>query len=739
MKIAPHPSNEQVRLAELRKYDILDTEPEAAFNSMVQLAAYICQTPFAAISLVDENRQWFKAIYGVDAKETPRDVAFCAHTILQEGPLVVPNALDDFRFCDNPLVTGGLDIRFYAGVPLVTSSGYRLGTLCVIDQQPRELSQEQLDAIKTLADSVMAHLDLRLSHKQIRSYVDELQLAASIFETAAEAMLVTDPQNRIVTANPAFTDTTGYALNEVIGKDPKFLSSGMQGAEFYQKMWHDLNTVGHWCGELWNKRKNGELYAESLSIKSVFNEDGSKRMHLALFSDVTPKKQADELIWKQANFDPLTGLPNRRLLLDRLQQAMASSARSNHHAALLFIDLDNFKALNDTQGHDVGDLLLQQVAQRLKTCVREGDTVARLGGDEFVVVLEELNTHAAEAAAQTETVGEKILAALNLPYLLAEHEHRNTPSIGATLFNNKQSAIEDVMKQADIAMYQAKKSGRNNLRFFDPGMQSLITARVDLESDLRRAVSEQEQFQLYYQPQVDSDGAIFGVEALLRWIHPLRGIVSPSEFIPLAEESGLILPLGHWVLATACQQLANWGKNGETAHLVMAVNISPKQFGLPNFVEEVRALINYFRIDPAKLKLEITESMLAENVDELVAKMTALKACGINFSMDDFGTGYSSLQYLKRLPLSQLKIDQSFVCDINRDSSDRAIVKTIIAMARSLDLNVIAEGVETAEQQKILLNKGCTCFQGYLFGKPVPIEQLNIQLIKLHITQDVNA
>jgi diguanylate cyclase (GGDEF)-like protein/PAS domain S-box-containing protein len=739
LKIAPHPPNEQERLAELRKYDILDTEPEAAFNSMVQLAAYICQTPFAAISLVDENRQWFKAIYGVDAKETPRDVAFCAHTILQEEPLVVPNALDDFRFCDNPLVTGGLDIRFYAGVPLVTSSGYRLGTLCVIDQKPRQLSQEQLDAIKTLADSVMAHLDLRLSHKQIRSYVDELQLAASIFETAAEAMLVTDPQNRIVTANPAFTTTTGYALHEVVGKDPKFLSSGMQGAEFYQKMWHDLNTVGHWSGELWNRRKNGELYAESLSIKTVFNEDGTKRMHLALFSDVTQKKQADELIWKQANFDPLTGLPNRRLLLDRLQQAMASSARSNHHAALLFIDLDNFKALNDTQGHDVGDLLLQQVAQRLKTCVREGDTVARLGGDEFVIVLEELNTHAAEAAAQTETVGEKILATLSLPYLLAEHEHRNTPSIGATLFNNKQSGLEDIMKQADIAMYQAKKAGRNNLRFFDPAMQSLITARVDLESDLRWAVSEQEQFQLYYQPQVDSAGVIFGVEALLRWIHPVRGIVSPAEFIPLAEESGLILPLGHWVLATTCQQLANWGKSNETAHLVMAVNISAKQFGLPNFVEEVQALIKYFQIDPAKLKLEITESMLAENVDELVAKMTALKACGINFSMDDFGTGYSSLQYLKRLPLSQLKIDQSFVRDINRDSSDRAIVKTIIAMARSLDLNVIAEGVETAEQQKILLNKGCTCFQGYLFGKPVPIEQLDLHLKNLQNTLDVNA
>jgi diguanylate cyclase (GGDEF)-like protein len=398
----------------------------------------------------------------------------------------------------------------------------------------------------------------------------------------------------------------------------------------------------------------------------------------------------------------------------------------------MFIDLDNFKTLNDTLGHDIGDILLQQVAKRLESCVREGDTVARLGGDEFVVMLEDLSEQAIEAAEQTETVGNKILAMLNQPYQLAAHEYRNTPSIGATLFNDNRQTTDELMKQADIAMYQAKKAGRNTLRFFDPQMQETVNAHAALEGELRKAY-ESKQFQLYYQIQVggiQADGAhlTLGAEALIRWIHPERGVVSPIDFISMAEETGLILPIGEWVLETACAQIKTWEQDALTSELILAVNISAKQFLQPDFVAQVHAVIQRHAINPKRLKLELTESLLLENIDDTIATMSALNGIGVQFSLDDFGTGYSSLQYLKLLPLNQLKIDQSFVRDIALDSSDRAIVRTIIAMADSLNLNVIAEGVETEEQLKLLLNKNCIHYQGYLFGKPVPIEQFEALL-----------
>ena len=456
MKIAPLPQDEQERLAELKKYNILDSEPETIFDGMVQLASYICQTPIAAISLIDTDRQWFKSIVGIDATQTPRDVAFCAHAILQDDVFIVPDALKDERFFDNPLVSSGPEIRFYAGIPLITSNGYHLGTLCVIDTVARELHKKQLEAIKTLADSVMAHLDLRLSHTEIRKYVDELQLSATIFESASESIVVTDHENFIITANPAFSAITGYAIEEVIGKTPRILKSGKQDEKFYQKMWNQLNETGYWDGELWNRRKNGEEYAEWLSIKVVYNEDGSKRMHVALFSDITEKKMADELIWKQANYDMLTKLPNRQLFNDRLDHEIKMAHRTEHSLALLFIDLDFFKAVNDTMGHDIGDLLLIKAAQRISGVVRESDTVARMGGDEFTAILPQI-----DSLADVKRVAENIVKTLSQPFDLNGEEIIISASVGVAMYPQDANDCKELIKYADKAMYHVKQQGRN--------------------------------------------------------------------------------------------------------------------------------------------------------------------------------------------------------------------------------------------------------------------------------------
>ena len=556
---------------------------------------------------------------------------------------------------------------------------------------------------------------------RLRGNTQKLQLAASVFSHATECISITDSQGAILDVNPAFTKVTGYSRAEVLGRNPRILQSGRQDAEFYTRMWQTIRESGQWQGEIYNRRKDGVVYPEWLSITAVI-QNGQVSHYIGSFTDLTQRKQSEVAIHNLAFYDPLTGLPNRRLLTDRCQQALVSSVRTGKRGALLFIDLDHFKTINDTLGHSIGDLLLQQVAARLSSCVRKGDTVARLGGDEFVVMLEDLSENTVTAAEQTESVGENILATLSLPYLLDSHEHRNTPSIGATLFSGKQQSIGELFKQADIAMYQAKQAGRNTLRFFDQDMQNTLTKRIAFEAELQKAL-ENRQFQLYYQIQVDEFNCPIGAEALIRWIHPERGMVSPLEFIAVAEDTGLILPIGHWVLETACAQLKVWQQTAATRDLVLAVNVSARQFLQENFVAEVQVVIRHHAIEPSRLKLELTESMLLDNIEDTIATMNELKTLGVQFSLDDFGTGYSSLQYLKRLPLDQLKIDQSFVRDLVTDSSDRAIVRTIIAMAHSLNLTVIAEGVETEEQRQLLRDNGCTHYQGYLFGKPLPIAQ----------------
>ncbi len=459
------------------------------------------------------------------------------------------------------------------------------------------------------------------------------------------------------------------------------------------------------------------------SVVPLRGDNGAVTGVVVLNQDITGDKAAEEEIRRLAFYDPLTRLPNRRLLLEHLAHAQAKSARSLQEGALLFIDLDNFKTLNDTYGHETGDRLLRQVAERLSACVREGDTVARLGGDEFVVMLEDLGTHPEEAAAHAERTAEKILAQLNPPYRIAEQSHHSTPSIGITLFCGHRESLEDVLKRADLAMYQAKAAGRNTLCFFDPEMHAVLARRAALEVDLRQGLLDG-QFFLQYQPQVDDTDGVTGAEALLRWRHPLRGLVSPGEFIPVAESSGLILPLGQWVLEAAARQLAAWAGQSETSHLSLAVNISARQFRDPHFVEQVLRIIEQTGANPQRLKLEITESLLLDDIGDAIDKMSALKSHGVGFALDDFGTGYSSLSYLKRLPLDQLKIDQSFVRDVLTDPNDAAIARTIVALAKTLGLGVIAEGVETAEQRSFLAEHGCRAFQGYLFGRPGAAEDL---------------
>ncbi len=554
----------------------------------------------------------------------------------------------------------------------------------------------------------------------------ELRVAAVTFETQ-EAVLIADVDANIIRVNHAFEKTTGYSAEEVLGKNPRILSSKRENKAFYVEMWRQLIENGSWSGEMWDRRKDGQVYPKWLTITAIKNDQGENTEYVGVFTDITARKDAEEKIHNLAFYDTLTRLPNRRLLLDRFGLALSVSARSRHYGAVLFLDMDKFKVLNDTLGHDHGDLMLIEVAERIRLCVREVDTVARLGGDEFVVLLEEVDAVAEEASQKTAQIAEKIRAALAVPYQLKGHEHHSSPSIGVCLYCGNTESVDTLLKHADLAMYQAKGSGRNAVRFYDPVMQQAVETRAALEADLRRALPGK-QLRLYYQIQVDNDHRPLGAEALVRWIHPERGMVSPAQFIPVAEESTLILDIGHWVMDTACRQLAAWGGNERTRNLTLAVNVSAQQFSLRDFVGRVAAVLRAHQVDPSRLKLELTEGVVLSDVADVASKMHALKALGVVLSLDDFGTGYSSLSYLKQLPLDQIKIDQSFVRDIATDNDDAVMVKTIIDMAQNFGLDVIAEGVETGAQLGFLKQNGCMAYQGYLFGKPAPVEEFEALL-----------
>ena len=547
---------------------------------------------------------------------------------------------------------------------------------------------------------------------------DDLRVAAIAFE-GQEGMVITDEHRNILRVNQAFTRITGYSREEALGKTTSLLKSGMHGASYYNDMSEQLLVHGFWQGEIWNRRKNGEIYPEWLTITAVRSHDEKTINYVGTMLDITQRKATEAKLEHLAYHDPLTGLANRRLLLDRLQHALASNTRSKRHGAILFLDLDNFKTINDINGHGTGDLLLQQVAKRLSESAGKADTLARIGGDEFALILEDISENLRETAIKAKSSASQMIEKLKQPYFIDGHEYHTTASIGINFFSADTHSADELLKQVEVAMYEAKASGGDTLCFFDPNMLDIVTARAMMETDMRTGIYQQ-QFLLYYQPQVNSAGKLIGAEALLRWQHPLKGMISPADFIPLAEESGLIIPLGTWILKTACQQLREWAQNRHTAGLTMAVNVSAKQFRQPDFVSGVLSTIEEIGIDARKLKLELTESLLVDDIEETIRKMNQLKAHGVCFSLDDFGTGYSSLSYLKRLPLDQLKIDQSFVRDILIDPNDAAITRTIIGLGKSLGLAVIAEGVETEAQLAFLQSQDCHAFQGYLFGKPAP-------------------
>ncbi len=588
---------------------------------------------------------------------------------------------------------------------------YRAECRVVVDAQGRPT-----DYFGTLADIT--------EHKKA---MKDLSIAAVAFDVQ-EGIAILDHQGNIQRVNRAFTSITGYAREDVMGKPLRIYQSGIRNSNFFPALMDELRDANYWEGEIWQRRRNGERFPAWMIVSGVESEGGETGNYVCSFTDISERKLAELEIHRLAYFDPLTKLANRRLLFDHVGHALATSARSGEGAALVMIDLDRFKNLNDTYGHMAGDELLVKVANRLQERTRKTDTVARLGGDEFVVLLESLGTHLSTAARNAHTAAELIREALGQSYELESvKDFRLTASIGITLFQGDTSDFDELLKQADLALYEAKSRGRNRVCFFSEEMQRAVAFRTEIEAGLEKA-REREELQLYYQPQVDNTGRTIGVEALLRWLREDRQWLSPADFIPVAEESGLIVPIGYWVLEEACRQLKQWQDQGRK--IKMAVNISAIQFHDPDFVDGVREIIAGTGIAPADLQLELTETILLENVEAVVARMAQLREAGVGFSMDDFGTGYCSLIYLKRLPINQVKIDASFVRDVTHDPNDAEIVRTILAMSRTLGFDTIAEGVETEEQRQFLVDNGCEKHQGFLFAKPMPVEELNTHLAR---------
>jgi len=675
-----------------------------------------------SINLLDKTGRYFESVIGpslpdfyltkIQGLETGLGIGSCG-TAAATGKIAIAEDIQTHPYwADYKELAQSANIGSCWSHPIISNIEKIMGTFAIYHRGKHSPSTKDIEVIER-----SAHLaSIAITNCQHRQ---QLQVAATAFESEQEGMMIADAEGKIIQVNKAFRQITGYSDEEILGAQPSKLSSGQHDKQFYADMWRAINDTGSWSGEIYNRRKSGEIYPEFLRISAVYDSEHKHVInYVATFSDMTSNKKAEESIERLAFYDPLTGLPNRRLTHDRLKQALSSSTRTHGFGFLLLLDIDKFKLVNDIHGHEFGDALLCQVVSRLQYCLREQDTLSRMGSDEFAIIIEKLSDDQVTAIENVNTVVEKILTTISQDFHIDAQLHTCTLSIGITMFYDQKIEFSELLQQVDIALVHAKNKGGNCYSYFDPKMQEIINYHQMLETELTNAIKAHE-LELYLQPQVAQTGQIVGAETLIRWNHPQLGLISPADFIPLAEETGLIIPLGEWIVNEGCRQLHQLQKQESGRALTLSINVSAKQFYQGEFSDVVKSAIKKNGINPSQLKLELTETILVTNVEQTISVMNELANLGIKFSMDDFGTGYSSLQYLNKLPLNQLKIDQSFVRDISSNTNNLMITRTILAMAKNLGLEVIAEGVETHEQLAILSAEGCTLFQGYLFSKPV--------------------
>lgn len=716
-------STETQRLAALYQTGLLDTPPEERFDRLTRMAAQHFGVPVSLISLVDAERQWFKSHFGLEICETHRDHSFCSHAIQTTEGMQVHDATQDARFNTNPLVTGTPHIRFYAGVPLLYWHGERLGTLCLIDHEPRQLSADEWQFLVDLA----AIASREIQATRYAALGDELMLQTeqmrTVFNNMCDSVVLASAQGYVLDINRETEVLFGYTRDALIGAPITRLMPPSIAAEHHHYLTREFTGPSNAMAEipeLTGVRSNGKEFPLTIALSSV--QVGAERQFVAVIRDLTEEKAAAAAMERLAFYDPLTEVPNRRLFLERLDQVANDSARTGYFSALVLLDLDDFKVINDSRGHSFGDALLHSLTQLLSQALPEGGLLARIGGDEFVLVLQHLDDDRATAHQATEKLVDNLLKLTRQPLTVQGDPVTISLSFGITLFNGLDLNADDLLAEADIALYQSKRDGKARACFYTPAMQIRMLAEQTLLDELKHSATQPQDWPVLLQPQVNTDGQCVGAEVLLRWQHPTRGLLTPDQFLDQAEQAGLLNPVGYFVLRYACNWLAHWQKNNPDRAFTLSINISPTQFRDPILLPELARIITESGVSPTGLQFEITESVLIHQLDDVVATMMAVKKWGIRWALDDFGTGYSSLSYLRRLPLAELKIDRSFIRFLASSKHDQAIVHAIAQLGNTLGFQVLAEGVETQAQWQRLKEFGCQRLQGYYFSRPLTPE-----------------